>query len=119
MINAIKHYRTIRGLTQADIADLMGVHRATVNRWENEITPNKRKLQKIAEILRVDVEKLTFESVEFTKQDEIAILELVRKRPEMKHLLFNIADMDYEGILMLSDLVRVVKKQTGGEEPND
>ena len=47
----IKNTRDIRGLTQAQFADLIGVSYATVNRWENEQSrPNNLAWRRILEL---------------------------------------------------------------------
>ncbi len=46
-------------MTQAELAELIGVHEITVRRWElGERTPNIKDLQKISEVLRIPMEEL-------------------------------------------------------------
>ena len=59
LLNRIKHYRSERGLTQAELAALVGVTRKTVNTVENGIfTPSALLAIKLAQALGVSVEKL-------------------------------------------------------------
>ena len=47
----IKRFRTSRALTQAQLADLLGVSYISVNRWENEQSrPNKLAWQRVQEL---------------------------------------------------------------------
>ena len=54
LLNRIKDYRTERGLTQAELAELVGVTRKTVNTVENGIfTPSALLAIKLARALGV------------------------------------------------------------------
>lgn len=59
LLNRIKEYRSERGLTQAELAELVGVTRKTVNTVENGIfTPSALLAIKLARELGVSVEQL-------------------------------------------------------------
>lgn len=59
LLNRIKEYRGERGLTQAELAELVGVTRKTVNTVENGIfTPSALLAIKLARALGVSVEQL-------------------------------------------------------------
>jgi putative transcriptional regulator len=59
LLNRIKEYRGERGLTQAQLAMLVGVSRKTVNTVENGIfTPSALLAIKLARALEVPVEQL-------------------------------------------------------------
>lgn len=59
LLNRIKDYRTERALTQAQLAELVGVTRKTVNTVENGIfTPSALLAIKLARALGVSVEQL-------------------------------------------------------------
>ena len=59
LLNRIKEYRTERGLTQAELAELVGVTRKTVNTVENAVfTPSALLAIKLARALGVSVEEL-------------------------------------------------------------
>lgn len=63
----IKGFRREKGLTQADLADQVGVARATVINWEKGITrPDAKELQAVAKSLDKD---LTLFHVEEKKDD--------------------------------------------------
>ncbi len=57
--NRLKEYRTERGLTQGELAELVGVTRKTVNTVENGIfSPSALLAIKLAAALNVPVEQL-------------------------------------------------------------
>ena len=59
LCNHIKELRTTKGLTQAELAEQVGVTRKTVNTVENGIfTPSALLALKLARALDVPVEKL-------------------------------------------------------------
>ena len=59
LLNRIKEYRTERGLTQAELAELVGVTRKTVNTVENGVfTPSALLAIKLARALGATVEQL-------------------------------------------------------------
>ena len=59
LLNRIKEYRSERGLTQAELAELVGVTRKTVNTVENAVfTPSALLAIKLARALQVSVEEL-------------------------------------------------------------
>ncbi|HKT16361.1 MAG TPA: helix-turn-helix transcriptional regulator [Allosphingosinicella sp.] len=59
LVNRIKERRTELGLTQAELADQVGVTRKTVNTVENGVfTPSALLAIKLAEALEVSVEQL-------------------------------------------------------------
>ena len=59
LLNRIKQYRSERGLTQAELAELVGVTRKTVNTVENGVfSPSALLAIKLARALGVSVEQL-------------------------------------------------------------
>ena len=59
LLNRIKEYRTERELTQAELAEMVGVTRKTVNTVENAVfTPSALLAIKLARALQVSVEEL-------------------------------------------------------------
>lgn len=56
----IKNYRHLRNLTQQELGEKIGVHKATINKYETGIIENIGilTLQKIADALDVDVDQL-------------------------------------------------------------
>ena len=58
-MNNIKQARLIAGLTQSELADMIGVSRVSVWKWEKDIVfPRPRRLKPVADALNTTVEKL-------------------------------------------------------------
>ena len=59
LVNGLKERRAELGLTQAELAECVGVTRKTINTVENGVfTPSALLAIKLAEALRLPVEKL-------------------------------------------------------------
>ena len=55
----IKHHRTIKGLSQSDLALIVGVKQEHISRWERGLhAPLLCNLHKIAEALNVNISEL-------------------------------------------------------------
>lgn len=61
-ITSLEKYRKLRGFTQADLSEMVGVSRLTISRWERNTEAWKSvkvyKLKKIADALGVTIDKL-------------------------------------------------------------
>ena len=79
----IKKYREIKGITQAEIAELLGVSPATVSQYEaGTLEPNIESIKKISELFEVSIDKLLKDDgFDFSKIDILAVL---REQKEMK-----------------------------------
>ena len=79
----IKKYREIKGITQAEIAELLGVSPATVSKYEaGTLEPNIESIKKISELFEVSIDKLLKDDgFDFSKIDILAVL---REQKEMK-----------------------------------
>ena len=59
--NRLKNIRGARGLTQADLAALVGVSRKTINTIENDVfTPSTLLALSLAEALKMKVEEIFY-----------------------------------------------------------
>lgn len=57
--NAISKARKAAGMTQQELANLMGLNRATISKYESGlIEPTSSQLEKMAEVLGVTIHKL-------------------------------------------------------------
>lgn len=60
MRERIKQARLAKNMTQAELAELVGVSPQSVQQWETSTEPRKNRVVKIAEILEVDANWLLF-----------------------------------------------------------
>lgn len=66
---ALKRYRQDHGLTQAELAEQLGVSDKTISKWENgETYPSKRNMMKISETIDVPLEVMLVEENEEASQ---------------------------------------------------
>ena len=63
----LKQYRKARGLTQQELADLLGVSNKSVSRWESGSYPDVATLGPLAHALGVTVDDLLCDSLENSK----------------------------------------------------
>jgi DNA-binding XRE family transcriptional regulator len=57
--NRVAYWRTIRGMSQGAVANLLGVQRQTISNWERDITlPKCRQVDALARLLRCTVKDL-------------------------------------------------------------
>ena len=79
----IKKYREIKGITQAELAELLGVSPATVSKYEaGTLEPNIESIKKFSELFEVSIDKLLKDDAfDISKIDILAVL---REQKEMK-----------------------------------
>lgn len=57
--NRLSFWRKVRGLSQSDLAQLIGVTYVTISNWERDETlPTKNQVDRVAKILRVKARDL-------------------------------------------------------------
>ena len=79
----IKKYREEKKMTQAEVAEVLGVKPATISKYEAEtLEPNIESLKKLAELFEVSVDELLKED-EFDVS-KINVLKVLREQKEMK-----------------------------------
>ena len=62
-MNGIKRLRINAGLTQTELAELVGVTAAAISGWEHGVAnPNVKRLKRVAETLNVTVDELLTEA---------------------------------------------------------
>jgi transcriptional regulator with XRE-family HTH domain len=65
LINRFRKARLIQGLTQTELADLLGVSIVTVSKWENgQSFPKAKRLNAVASVLHTTVSDLLNEAEE-------------------------------------------------------
>ena len=61
-ITPLEKYRKLRGFTQSDLAEMIGVHRVTISRWERNTeawqSVKGSELKKLADALGITIEEL-------------------------------------------------------------
>jgi len=74
----LSYIRTIYGLSMQDLANVIGVSKQTINKWEKNITPiSSKRLNQLYEIFKLDKDLFT---KEITNDDKVLILENEIKR---------------------------------------
>lgn len=115
--------RNNRGLTQDQIADILGIKRARYNSWENDIAkPNADMLNKLAEFFDVSVDFLLGRNTEeldhegFTAKDRKDIgkrLEQIKNDLENSDgLMFSGEPLTDEAMDSLMDAMEYIVKHT-------
>lgn len=117
----IRNARKAAGMTQAQLALLIGVNRATLSRYESgDIDPPSSQLQKIAAALGVDWLELCGEP---TERDRAAILSTVREIglphgpdgsvsvAETKQLLQRVSEVYGEKAALLLKLISIMNDE--------
>lgn len=80
----IRQLRKNKGLTQEELAIRLNVVRQTLSKWEKGLSvPDAEMLQKIAEILQVDVKQLLGENVEAKPEPNEIVEQLTRINEQM------------------------------------
>jgi transcriptional regulator with XRE-family HTH domain len=96
----VKNYRKQAGLSQQQLAVLLGVRRATISDWENGVYfPTPENIQKMAKIFGADVATLKAD-IEVTR----AINELKRRNISYEKVLTFINMDDLDVILAIKQL---------------
>ena len=72
-MNSFKRARLIQGLTQAELAEVLGVSTVTVGKWElGRGLPKAKRLQQVADALHTTVPDLLSEARERRPKDGAA-----------------------------------------------
>ena len=68
-MNQYKHLRTKRHILQAEAAEILGVHKSTVSKWETGLLqPSDEMLPKICDLYKCTIEDLKSQTVQTGKQ---------------------------------------------------
>lgn len=80
----LKNYRKAKGYTQEELAERIHVVRQTVSKWEMGLSvPDVELLQRLAEVLDVDVAKLLGETVTTEETSDAVAIQLARIADQM------------------------------------
>lgn len=89
--NQITKYRSEKGWTQAQLAELLQMHANHVSRWEKgHVWPRKKTIERLAELFEISVNEL------LGTQTSEAPLHLVKKDPELAQLMTQAAALGDE-----------------------
>ena len=84
---AIADIRKRKGMTQAELAEKLGIQQSSINRWENDhVKPRVATLEKIAAILKVPIHELLLGKEGVASSLNINDLELVELLEELPKL---------------------------------
>lgn len=98
---AIAVRRKVKGLTQAQVAEIMGVEKETISRMENGvISPTLPRLQQIAEILECSPSDLFRSGPAKAADHAQSIGEMIQDLPENERMLV---------VSFVSEVVKVFK----------
>ena len=81
----IKTIKEEKRLTQADLAERMGIAPASVNKWMSGGTPAIDKLPKLCEILKITPNELFGYEQEGLPQEAIDLYKAFQKHPEYRN----------------------------------
>jgi Fic family protein len=112
----IKAYRESKNITQAEIAELLGVKSATISKYESgSLEPNIESLKKIAELFEISIDELLKED-DFDVS-KINVLEVLREQKNMKlkgnlyhntQIIFSYNTNHIEGSKLTEDQTRYI-----------
>lgn len=95
-MNSLRSYREKKGLTQAELAEKMGITRQTVGNWESgAYSPNANEVKELSKILDIDVGELTSTGKENGRSPEAIYRDLVESRTEYRLIHKTILDGEY------------------------
>lgn len=98
---AIAQSRKDRGLTQAELGEMLGVHQSHVTRWESDrVKPRDKTLESIAEALEVSSKELLLGG------DDLLATSFNIEDPELAGLLADIPKLEEEQLGALKIVLR-------------
>lgn len=112
LIENLKHYRTLKGLSQRELANMMNVDRSTIAHWENgDRTPSFSDLGKLAKCL--DTDAATLLNTSASSERDIIILvddEEIALKGAMSVLLTVAPNAEIRGFSRISDAIEYVRE---------
>lgn len=79
----LKELRSARGISQQELAELVGVSRQTISRWENEIVqPSADNLMCLSEVLQFPLEAFLRDDWEPPEQQAVEAVAILPKEPQ-------------------------------------
>ncbi|EMK0756421.1 helix-turn-helix domain-containing protein [Providencia alcalifaciens] len=111
MRDRIKQARLAKDMTQAELADAVGVSPQSVQQWETSTEPRKNRVMKIAEILGVDANWLLFGRPESENRKGVVKIELEDDSNVQERYKVEILDIEASagsGVMVLDDFIETI-----------
>ncbi|WP_247603979.1 S24 family peptidase [Providencia rettgeri] len=111
MRDRIKQARLAKDMTQAELADAVGVSPQSVQQWETSTEPRKNRVMKIAEILGVDANWLLFGRPESENRKDVVKIELEDDSNVQERYKVEILDIETSagsGVMVLDDFIETI-----------
>ena len=109
----IKHFRVKKGLTQRQLAELIGVKHNSISDWENDKnSPYSDTMELLAGALEVDAnDLLCWGNPQNVKEDAELLASRVLANPKIKHLLPKIAGLNEDDMELLMNFIQRLSKE--------
>ncbi|EJD6541467.1 helix-turn-helix transcriptional regulator [Providencia rettgeri] len=111
MRDRIKQARLAKDMTQAELADAVGVSPQSVQQWETSTEPRKNRVMKIAEILGVDANWLLFGRPDSENRKDVVKIELEDDSNVQGRYKVEILDIEASagaGVMVLDDFIETI-----------
>ncbi|MEY0159419.1 helix-turn-helix transcriptional regulator, partial [Providencia manganoxydans] len=110
MRERIKQARLAKNMTQAELAELVGVSPQSVQQWETSTEPRKIRVIKIAEILEVDTNWLLFGITDIDERNKVSSIQInqdieVSDKNTYKVEMLDIQASAGPGVMVLDDFI--------------
>lgn len=108
----IKKYREDRGLTQKQLADMVGKTKNVVSNWENGInSPDTETLEMLMKIFNVDANTLFgWNDPEQIKADAEKLANIIISNPKIKTILPSIAKLNDDDLEFIKNFIDRINK---------
>lgn len=105
----IKYYRELRGMTQEQLADAIGVRPQTIYKYEKDIVTNIpiERLKQIAAALGVDARDL----VDWFDEDVDQLRDELRTNPALRTLLSASSKLTPDDLRKVIDIVLAINRE--------
>lgn len=112
----LKYYIKLRGVTQKDLAEYVGVSKGTIVDWKNGRSyPRMDKIQKIAEFLRCEksdlIEERSFDNNSYALSVAGRVYKEIMNEPQLVEMFQKILKMSNEDIQIIGALVDKMSKE--------
>lgn len=79
----LKEFRTARGISQQELAELVGVSRQTISKWENDIVqPSAGNLKCLSQVLQLPLEAFLRDDWKPPEQQAVEVVAILPETPQ-------------------------------------